>query len=732
MRNDAMGFFWEDLPPAAREKVEKAKRTPPEPTWLRPDYLPGIEEARSAQYDYMTEGEIVTTWMTQENVFFDIECYSNYFLASFVSESGKVLCFEQDEFRQLDAAKFRWVLEHFQTIGFNSLSYDLTISNLAMEGLDCAALKEASDELILQGVPPWMLLRKHKVKAARVNHIDLIEVAPLRANLKIYGGRLHTKRMQDLPFHPDTRLTQDQKLCVKLYNVRADLASTQLLYKALEKELELRVTMSNQYKVDLRSKSDAQIAEAVIAKEYEKRTGIVPTKPVIPAGTSYKYNVPNFIQYQTPQMQRVLEIIRAADFAVEDTGSIGMSAEIKDLSIKIGDSVYRMGIGGLHSSEKRAYHVSDSEYQLFDKDVTSYYPFIILNLGLYPHHLGPVFLDIFRNIVNRRVDAKHAGDKVVAATLKIVINGSFGKLGSMFSILYSPDLLIQVTITGQLSLLLLIEALEMNGIHVVSANTDGIAIKCPRNRIDLMNRIIEWWQQATGFNMEETRYLALFSRDVNNYIAVKEKMAKDGTPLGIPGGVKCKGAYANPWTGELDATRLHKNPTNTICIDAVQQYITSGRSIEDTIRSCTDITKFVSVRTVKGGAVKVWEREAPPAHASEEELVQMAGYSRFSSDAYVVTDKDQKRVLSLNNAYDCAVDKLSPPAKMDYLGKSIRWYYAKELGGEVVYATSGNRVPKSDNAMPILDLPDQFPTNVDYDWYIAEAKGILNDVGCEM
>ena len=39
---------------------------------------------------------------------------------------------------------------------------------------------------------------------------------------------------------------------------------------------------------------------------------------------------------------------------------------------------------------------------------------------------------------------------------KIQINGSFGKLGSKYSLLYAPDLLLQTTITGQLALLMLI------------------------------------------------------------------------------------------------------------------------------------------------------------------------------------------------------------------------------------------------------------------------------------
>src|SRR5690606_22606645 len=137
-------------------------------------------------------------------------------------------------------------------------------------------------------------------------------------------------------------------------------------------------------------------------------------------------------------------------------------------------------------------------------------------------------------------------------------------LGSKWSNLYAPDLLIQVTLTGQLALLLLIERLELAGIHVVSANTDGIVIKCPVELIHKMEEIIKWWENETRFEMERTEYAALYSRDVNNYIAIKTN-----------GKTKTKGAYANPWNDDSDRSMwLHKNPTNTICVEAVEALLT--------------------------------------------------------------------------------------------------------------------------------------------------------------
>jgi hypothetical protein len=250
--------------------------------------------------------------------------------------------------------------------------------------------------------------------------------------------------------------------------------------------------------------------------------------------------------------------------------------------------------------------------------------------------------------VTERLAAKAAGDKVKAESLKICVNGSFGKLGSPYSTLYAPELMVQVTVTGQLSLLMLIDQLESNGIPVVSGNTDGVVVKCPVAKEEQMEAIRTQWQLTTGFVLEQTFYAGIYSRDVNNYIAIKY----DGT-------VKAKGCYSG--------TTMSKNPQNEICNIAVAEYLKCGRPFRETIMACRDITKFVSVRNVKGGAIK---------------------------------DKE-------------------------YLGKVVRWYYATGAKGTIDYKTNGNSVPKTNGAKPLMVLPDMLPMDVDYEWYIRECKEML-------
>jgi hypothetical protein len=57
------------------------------------------------------------------------------------------------------------------------------------------------------------------------------------------------------------------------------LGATRLLYKELKPQIRLREELGRKYGQDLRSRSDAQIAEVVFASELERLTGIVPRKP---------------------------------------------------------------------------------------------------------------------------------------------------------------------------------------------------------------------------------------------------------------------------------------------------------------------------------------------------------------------------------------------------------------------------------------------------------------------
>lgn len=515
----------------------------------------------------------------------DVEVYRNYFLALFKDlDSGKYRAFEMYEGQALDINALRRMMSSHTTISFNGLSYDLIVLAAALDGADCAKIKSVSDEIIRSKLPPWRVARDMNINVPRQwDHIDLIEVAPGQASLKVYGGRMNAPTMQDLPIQPDASIAPEQRLELKRY-CRNDVDTTELLYNKLKGAIELRGQMSRQYGIDLRSKSDAQMAEAIIKHELEALTGKTYRPQKVEPGSVVRYASPGIVWFEQQTLKDIYWRILKSGFPIWTNGSVRMPEWLSETKIRIGETDYQMGIGGLHSCESARTVVAAENEALADFDVASYYPSIILKLKLSPDKMGEDFLRVYQSIVTRRLEAKRSGDKITADTLKICVNGSFGKLGSMFSALYAPQLMMQVTLTGQLCLLMLIERLEAAGCRVVSANTDGIVVLFKKAQERVIDEVCFDWMLDTSFELERADYRALHSRDVNNYIAVK----KDGS-------TKRKGVFAEPG--------LMKNPEFTIVSEAVAAFLANGTPIERTVGDCRDLSKFIAIRRVDGGGV---------------------------------------------------------------------------------------------------------------------------------
>ena len=182
-----------------------------------------------------------------------------------------------------------------------------------------------------------------------------------------------------------------------------DLLSTRDLYNALKVQIEMRTAMSVTYGIDLRSKSDAQMAEAIIKSEVEKLTKTKLVKPADLTGTTFQYRIPEWMQFFEID---ILGEIQKAQFMVSDKGSTLLPDELKNKKIEYKDRVYRMGIGGLHSSEEKQVARATKTSMIMDFDVSSYYPAIVLNERLYPKRIGPEFLHVYRGLVEQRLTAK--------------------------------------------------------------------------------------------------------------------------------------------------------------------------------------------------------------------------------------------------------------------------------------------------------------------------------------
>jgi hypothetical protein len=367
---------------------------------------------------------------THDPVAIDVEIYSNLFLvcAKRLTDGAKAV-FELSD--RTDASTFdrhalHALLRASTIVTFNGMTYDLPLIWLALNKATNEQLKAASDRIIKGGLKYWNVESALGIRIPKqLDHIDLLEANPsVRQGLKVIAGRLHARYMVDLPFEPETRLTPEQMNIVTLYCFN-DLDATELMFNALKEPLELRRALSEQYKIDMRSKSDAQIGEAIVKRKVEAALGRRIDKN--DAGTfhnGFGYEVPSFIRFTDARMNEVLRDLSTARFTVDESGKVNTPEWLEALTVTLGTAggggdsgtgtaaSYSMGIGGLHSMEQhRAVH-ADTDHALIDLDVASQYPNIILKLGLYPKAMGSAFLRVYADIVKERLAAKQEQKRI--------------------------------------------------------------------------------------------------------------------------------------------------------------------------------------------------------------------------------------------------------------------------------------------------------------------------------
>lgn len=519
-----------------------------------------------------------------KKVAFDIEVYPNYSLFAFENiSSNKKQYYEikgGSNILSVDACKsINYIFKNCSCFGFNSKNYDIPLILFALDGYTAQEIFQLSKKIIVEGIPAFKLLRDYNKRINNSwNHHDIIDVVGgIKTSLKLYGARIHAPKLQDLPYNPLIELTEEQMVNVRNYCFN-DLHLTALLFEKIRSKYNLRLSLSATYKMDLRSSSDQAIAETII----RKLVGVNSSVDEKSLETTFRYNIPSYITSNNDSIIRLLNNLQSLKFNLDPKNLRLITPEsLSSCEIEINNKLYEVGVGGLHSKEKKLVIIPEDNYKIINYDVVSYYPNIIKNLKLKPARLNDNFNNVYNKLLEDRVIAKNKGDKVTSETLKIVINGTFGKFNNKYSTMFSPKLLLQVTLTGQLSLLMLIEMLEKANISVCSANTDGVMVYT--NDELKANAIVDEWCNLTNFSIEKNYFDRYYARDVNNYVAI------------VGDNFKTKGAYS--YSG------LQKNPCGDICVEAVLKYLKDNIPLEKTIFPCNDITKFIFARTVKGGAV---------------------------------------------------------------------------------------------------------------------------------
>lgn len=550
---------------------------------------------------------------------YDIEVFQNIFHCSVKNtETNDIYKFEISErknqlrdlvkfFKQVD--KYITWGDYYTTninipaniifCGYNNLHYDNPIINYIIEYEDklmqyniptiCSSIFNLSKTITTSSednIDAWKHW-KYQIWFDTFDILTMLYSNKLRVGLKEIQVTMQYPNVQEFVCDWTKPLPLEDFDSMIDYNIN-DIESTSELLNRCKKDVDLRIAIEDEYGVRVLSKDGVNIGMKILTQKYLEKTGltwqdikdlrspmsVIPLKDVI---------LP-FIKYDSPILQRVLDDMKNQ---IVSPGRKGYENKFVFNNLR-----YSVGVGGIHSVNSPEIIIPRDNEMLIDIDVASLYPSMLIEYEFYPKHLGKEFLEVYKQIKDERIEAKHNGDKVKNETLKLALNGLSGNLQNEHNFCYSPFAVMQIRINGQLLLLMLAEKLTQIGCRIVQANTDGLFVLLKKDVYSKVNSICREWEQLTKLTLEEDRFKAMYQYAINDYFAITEDNK-----------VKEKGMF-------ITAVKLGKGLTPKIIPKAVISFFKDGISVEDTIKNCTDIRDFLmSEKTGKQWHVEYMNEE---------------------------------------------------------------------------------------------------------------------------
>lgn len=550
---------------------------------------------------------------------YDIEVFQNIFHCSVKNtETNDIYKFEISErknqlrelvkfFKQVD--KYITWGDYYTTninipanvifCGYNNLHYDNPIINYIIEYEDklmqyniptiCSSIFNLSKTITTSSednIDAWKHW-KYQIWFDTFDILTMLYSNKLRVGLKEIQVTMQYPNVQEFVCDWTKPLPLEDFDSMIDYNIN-DIESTSELLNRCKKDVDLRIAIEDEYGVRVLSKDGVNIGMKILTQKYLEKTGltwqdikdlrspmsVIPLKDII---------LP-FIKYDSPILQRVLEDMKNQ---IVSPGRKGYENKFVFNNLR-----YSVGVGGIHSVNSPEIIIPRDDEMLIDIDVASLYPSMLIEYEFYPRHLDKEFLEVYKQIKDERIEAKHNGDKVKNETLKLALNGLSGNLQNEHNFCYSPFAVMQIRINGQLLLLMLAEKLTQIGCRIVQANTDGLFVLLKKDAYSKVNSICREWEQLTKLTLEEGRFKAMYQYAINDYFAITEDNK-----------VKEKGMF-------ITTVKLGKGLTPKIIPKAVISFFKDGIPVEDTIKNCTDIRDFLmSEKTGKQWHVEYMNEE---------------------------------------------------------------------------------------------------------------------------
>lgn len=490
---------------------------------------------------------------------FDFEVFKYDWLVVFKDiASGEYFIFHNDNY-----GVKQFLFEHKVLVGFNNKVYDNYILKAILCGADNALIKNINDYIIAGnlGFRHWFI----RERQAYIDTFDIKDDVQMGLSLKAIEGHLGLPIVESsVPFEIDRELSSDEFDEVVLY-CKNDVDVTENLVKLRKDYLKTKLNLGRRAGIsdsEALSATNAKLTAMILkAKKQERKDGRnyeYPTKldtAVIPS------SILNFFE-------------TILDDSVPD--DILFKTSLKTV---IGGMPCTYAWGGVHGS-LLAYHERATNSRVIqNRDVSSLYPSLIDKYNYLSRNVPNP--ELFRSILNDRLEAKRTGDKQTTKDLKLPLNTVSGAQENKYNNLYDPLPTRSMRISGQLFLTVLTIRLlnSCRTIRLLNLNTDGLMYSVEKSELPLVDKICREWEDETQLNLETDDIREVWLKDVNNLMFIKED-----------GGVKTVGGYLNYGISVKGAWSINNNMV--IVKKALVAYFENGTPVADTIDNCNNLLDF--------------------------------------------------------------------------------------------------------------------------------------------
>lgn len=378
--------------------------------------------------------------------------------------------------------------------------------------------------------------------------------------------------LEEMPHPHNEPVTLEQIDDIIAYN-RNDVLATYEFYTRIKHETELRLKLTEEYKISLINSSEPDMARKIFGKMLCEQMGItyseLKQQRTIRKYVNFKDIIFPYVKFVTKPLQKVLNDIIDTNIDCNPHSKEKFQYVFNYSGLEI-----YLGLGGIHACTSPGVYTPKDDEFIQDSDVTSFYPNLAIQNNVKPAHLGDDFNLIYNKIFEQRklIPKKDPKNYIY----KILLNSTYGLSSEVNSYFYDKQFTYTITVNGQLSLIMLAEALTLSvpGIKILQMNTDGLTYVYKKQHKDIVEKICTWWQSVTKLGLEHAYYKKMVIQDVNNYIAIDTGDK-----------IKKKGMFDT-------APLYHKNHSNLIIPKALEQYFVNNLPIEETIKSTENIFDF--------------------------------------------------------------------------------------------------------------------------------------------